>query len=558
MTAYFVDNAGSDSNSGLAGHPWQTCSKVTSFSASPGFAPGDTIAFTAGQTFAGPLIIVNSGSSGGGYICVGTGRGSTPPTLPSGGIPQSNPAIITIADGNATGVAFNDCSYAWIDNISVVGSGVNHTTGVTTSTALGISFKSTQATTRLSNCIVTACSASECLDGIAFWVSDTTKVGFDTFKIWGCSTQYTQITSIAIINYNYGNRFGATQGTAKDTFTNAYIGYSTVDHCMGDTTDAPTWAGTSLLMWNTTTGLLEHCASSNINPTRAGADLTGPGGVQTAYSDQVTFDTVESTTCHSTFANSRYSDGEAFETDAGVTNFTMQYCYGHDCDGPGLLIGQGTVRYCVLANNMNKAAVTLIGNLPGELTQGVNQNGYSGALVAYGNTIYAPRGDCYATEASGSFGAPSLYNNILVCKAGSNCVNAGGTVTALVGNCYFALGGGTISVKPSATTYTSLTSLQAANWEVSSGRNYGAFADPALSNPGGAPATPAVIGGSFPTITYFDITLSSPAAKLGFNVVGGVGTQDFHGNDPGSGGLYDAGAVEISANAARHGLWMGR
>jgi len=118
---YYVDNAGDDSDTGLIGHPWQTCSRVNSTTLNP----GDVVIFTAGQTFAGPLNISNSGTVGQ-YIRIGTGRNASAsvPNFANGDSwsTQSDPATITVRDAWPGGINLTDAEYIWVDNLIAQGS----------------------------------------------------------------------------------------------------------------------------------------------------------------------------------------------------------------------------------------------------------------------------------------------------------------------------------------------------------------------------------------------------------------------------------------------------
>ncbi|HNX38578.1 MAG TPA: right-handed parallel beta-helix repeat-containing protein [Candidatus Cloacimonadota bacterium] len=76
---YYVSTSGSNSNNGTTtGTPWQTLSKVNSYSVSPGFVAGDIIRFRCGEVFRGYLTISNSGSSGSPITLTSYGAGEKP------------------------------------------------------------------------------------------------------------------------------------------------------------------------------------------------------------------------------------------------------------------------------------------------------------------------------------------------------------------------------------------------------------------------------------------------------------------------------------------------
>jgi hypothetical protein len=120
----------------------------------------------------------------------------------------------------------------------------------------------------------------------------------------------------------------------------------------------------------------------------------------------------------------------------------------------------------------------------------------------------------------------------------------------LIGNVYFALGGGTTTVRDGASSYTSLAALHAAGFEKHGGIDYGVYGDPLLSNPSGAPTTGTLPGAPVSVLDYFDIGSSSPARNAGIDyALLGIdpGNIDFRGRGIPRESAYDAGAVEYQA-----------
>jgi hypothetical protein len=75
-TKYYVKNGGSDVAAGTSdGTAWETINKVNTYSVSPGFNPGDTIAFNKGDTWREYLYFKNSGTSGSPIVITSYGTG---------------------------------------------------------------------------------------------------------------------------------------------------------------------------------------------------------------------------------------------------------------------------------------------------------------------------------------------------------------------------------------------------------------------------------------------------------------------------------------------------
>jgi hypothetical protein len=216
---------------------------------------------------------------------------------------------------------------------------------------------------------------------------------------------------------------------------------------------------------------------------------------------------------------------------------TIEYCYAHDNDGCGALLGLGIIRFSVFANNNLQSSVTgdAFGNGPinGGIVHAVASGSGSGDALIFGNTVYGgTTGEGFIVLDLGRTSptaASHVYNNILVSKAGGRSAYV--NVSYVVGNVYYATDGGTIRFQsiPAATTFTSLASAQAIGYEKLDGILYGIFADPLLLNPVSSPV--ALPANPVATITNFDIPNNSPAVNesVAYDLVGIFsGSTDFH------------------------------
>ncbi len=515
MATYYVDNAGSNGAAGTSpATAWQTCAKVNATALSA----DDQIVFTAGQTFTGPLTVTNNGTSGH-YICFGTGRltGATAGTTRTA---QSSPATITCPDGS-DGIQLTNCEYVSLDNLIVSGSGVNTTNGSSTSTGVGIHLASTQATNKLNGLRVTACTVTGCKDGIFIHTSTGSQKGYADLQIWGAVVHACQ--RIGILMNNNDGTFGSGAATQN---SDIYIGTCQVYDLPGKAGGAGIGnCGEGITVDNCTGGTVEYCVVHDLNI----IGNQGPGGTQglgSAISNGIVFQFNE---VYRVFAPSPVLiDGAGIDFETKAVSCIAQYNYIHDCEGAGYLTGSqngitnnNIIRFNVFARNasVNQA----------ELYSFNSQDGSAVSSTCYCNTIYASHGNAY--DNAGGYAtksADALVNNILVSAAGAFCVNGTISTSEMFGNLYYAIGGGGIQIRPNGVTYTSMSSLRAASYEVTGGSS-GVNADPLLDSP-----TTSTTG-SLPdrlvaTVNGFDLGVLSPARNAGVDISGIVTlVQDFHG-----------------------------
>jgi hypothetical protein len=542
-TTFYIDNAGNDSNSGLSGSPWQTNTAVNAAI----FIPGDKLVFTAGQSFAGPFTFTASGTAGAPIVITTSGRSTTVPSLPSGGVAQSNPATITIADGAGHGVNVLEAEYIWLDNLHVAGSGVNTTTGATTTSARGFNVRNT-TTNKLRGVKLTALSVTGCKHGFLAW-SPNTKKGWDALQIWGCKAYANQgwgfMTPI-VWDYD-GTGQPNPEGLGYTQNNDIYIGNCQVYDHPGNT--AGVIQGGGIYPYNCDGGIVERCVVHDIG--LAGTNTAaGSPGFHLVACNALTFQYCEAYKIHK---NAAGYDGEGFDLEGNCVNCVIQYCYAHDCDSAGFLSVGHTVRYCVAYNN-NVVADTWTAStskhIYSSICHSVASSTYSDDMYVYGNTVYAPNGDAFGITHIGSNSNQTfLYNNILISKAGSKSAHIYNA--ELKGNVYYAIGGGTVTVYNQATTasYNSISALRTAGYETQSAVNYGVYGDPLLKNIAGASSDPILPSAAVATLDVFDLTASSPAigAGIDYSLVSVTpGDYDFHGGPSLRGTDYDSGAHEAA------------
>ncbi len=520
-TTYYFDNAGSDSNPCSLASKCQTGTKAASLT----LAAGDALCFTGGQTFTfggAPLVITTSGAVGN-YVTIGTCRLTA---INAGSIlsriAQANPATFTtFGTGNA--ITVTNAEYVSIDNLVIMGPGVNTSTGATTSTGAGLQFSSTQTTNKLRGNRATALTVTGTKDGIFGTVDVNAHVGYDDLEIWGFDVHACQRLGVGVFNLEAGFSGNAAQNT------NIYVGGSKATPSQvynlpglpGGTGVGN--VGEGVTFRDVTTGTQEYTVVHDINLVGDQGPLGGTAGF-TAQGAVIGI-TIQYDEAYHVFAPLGL-DGFCVDAEEGATNTLVQYNYCHDNDG--CAYGSGTsgpsttgnlLRYNVFARDL----VNSTNNFAEIWTGGPVQ------VTLYGNTIYSSHGDGIGVLS----GTPSISaaNNILIVAAGHKAVQGNSstaTTIGIEGNLYFSIGGGTITVQPGATAYTTLAALRAAGYESNGGMN-GVFGDPVLLAPtsctgGVLPANPVS------TVTCFDIPVSSVAHLAGVNLrtFGFVPSTDFH------------------------------
>lgn len=518
-TIYYVDNAGNDSNTGLIGFPWQTCVKVSGWI----FVAGDTVLFTSGQTFAGPLHIFNSGVSSNWiyYGSTGTSVGHF--------VSWNNPAIITAgaggANGSAQGIEIWNCEYVWTSSLFVNGPGVNLTNGITTSTWFGVEmFSNVISGSRWAYNRLTSIAVTGCFAGIYCGTPDgatQTVVGYDNLKIYGCSGYANAGDAIDVLQ-------DAFPGSNKTTFTNLYIGY-----CQGYNNPGQSAGigGSAISVRNCTTGIVEYCVGYN-NNNALGKGATDCMGMSMCSGMAWQF-------CEMALQGGALGSFDQSGWDCESSDNTLlQYCYIHDNLGSGIEFGDSAggvtngdcvIRYNIVARNSNGTGVGDIRDFSNSVT-----------LTMYQNTVYST--GLWPTIYG--INTLSCYNNILVCMLGQAMIDNITTITGLIGNVYYANGG---NIKIQGTNYTTIAGIRGAGYETHNAANYGTIGDPLLKSP----ATMGIFlpSNNVSTCSYFDLSNGSPAAippTIPLSLLSiSPGSIDFHGyssnaNNP------NAGAVQPS------------
>ena len=345
--------------------------------------------------------------------------------------------------------------------------------------------------------------------------------------------------------------------TRQGMFSNVYVGFCTAHDNPGYNKPS-NWSGSGIVLGNTNVGTIEYCLAHD-NGSASFHAGGGPCGIWTYESAQVTIQFCE-------VFNQRTlgsGDGCAFDIDGGSSGCIVQYCYGHDNDGAGVLMSSFTgqsqdvigniVRFNILQNNARRDEAELS-------TYFVSNQNYF-----YHNTCYTrtnpPNGrlavnSVLACVSVGAFGhdtkgIPQFFNNVFYVDDGATHFYIDADVPgtpAFCNNAYWS-GSGTFSGSWNGTSFTTLAAFQTAtSQEKRNGAVEGIFADPALAAPGlgTAISDPQNMAHLVP---QYDPAASSPLRRAALDITSdyglAVGAIDFHRKALSTGAALTLGAVQL-------------
>ncbi len=528
---YFVNTTGNNTDGLSLATAWTSLDKVNSNT----FLSGDTILFEAGKTFAGNLEFDNTdGNSPSNPIFISTY---------GGGI-----ATIKTSVTNKCGFKASNTQGFHLSNLHFSGPGNGTQKDID-----GILFFTTNPTGYLSNISIKNCEVSGfgyC--GIRFYSNwdINVKAGYKDVFIENCKVH--DCRENGIVSFAYDNQstnfYHHKNFNIRNTEVYNISGYASSTH-----------KGSGIVLSQIDSSLIERCVAYNTGT--ANSACGGPGGIWVWAANRITIQFCESH--HNSSGTGTGCDGLGFDLDGGVTNSIIQYCYSHDNDGAGYLLGNfdgarpwgnNTVRYCISANDSrtNNSPVTLF------TAPNTQWNG----LKFYNNTIvvstsaknnYPDFGAFQMTNYGSNMSGIECYNNIFQTADGLPFVSVPLVFTPqnpkFIGNMYYTNGTKTVW-KWGSQTANSLDEFRSIspNCENLSGTKTGFFANPDLKN---ASATPATI---YPQPTekldqYMPLPGTSAIDK-GLNLIStfsiNPGNRDFANNSIPGNSLYDLGAFENS------------
>jgi hypothetical protein len=512
---YYFSAAGSDANDGKTlATPKQT---ITAFNALTLVAT-DYVVFRGGDTFAGAIVVGQSGSALSSIVLgsYGVGQATIAPAAASSAIAATNQSYITIQNLTCTGA----------DTTAAAG-------------AAGINFQTSSGTS--TNNIVQNCTVSGFGDnGILFNVSSTGHTS-------GCQV----LNCIA-----FGNTIGTNSFTAGIQFTgngNSGTTYwphvnGLIDRCVAhDNTGkngTVNWCGTGIKVGSCIHTYITNCVAYN-----NGALCNLPSGGATGIWMSQCSDTWIKF-CESYSNSSVNADGCGFDMDGGSQNSGCMFNYSHDNTGAGFMdftfTGQAgdninnTIAFNLSVNDCttNHGAIVVSGssaNLTGSKV--FNNTIFCKSTVVGTSAMWVMKG-------GGTLSA-TIANNIIVsesanCKLiNTNASNPGAGVT-FAGNCYYALS--TFAIEWNGTTYSTGPLWQTAtSQEKISGSNVAFFAIEPLTYLLGAKG---IIGDS----SMGRLTVASPLYNTGVNIFSNFsidpsvqGARDLYGGAVSSAGPYSVG-----------------
>ena len=275
-------------------------------------------------------------------------------------------------------------------------------------------------------------------------------------------------------------------------------------------------------------GLMQYCVvhdcGANSSTNAAGG---GPAGTFPYICDSFVTQFCE---VYNEHANS--VDGDGFDIDGWCTNCITRYCYAHNCEGPGLQVGDfkyGGIRlqnsncsyqFCISENNGRKTGAGLT-------AFGIPINAYFICCTVFSDNAQKMSGatTMHVMEGDVFFNTPATFVNCLFyVRNGAVLCNQYTQSLTLINNLYFDPAGFTFQW--GANNYANLAAFQAIGQETFNGVNYGMVAIHFLrtrfpaSSPGNA------------TLTAYDVSSSSPCINAGLDtlLIFGVdpGAIDYH------------------------------
>lgn len=568
---YYVSPGGNDANAGTSpGSPWKTVAKVNGWT----FIPGDSVLFQGGQTFAGSITFASSGTSSSPIVISSYGTGSA---IINAGT-STGSALESGSAGDGWGLRILDAAYVHVSNLKFVGSGVNTTTGDSTSgstnggqsppnntVGVGIDLVSDTSTgTHYVGDTIADVEVSgfyECMyvraePGVAGNDPD----GFDSLSI--THSKLHDCLNFGI--YTYG---GNTSHRSSSAFAfyfnwfhrNMYVADNEIYNVPGDPYNSIA-TGVMMQLNNVAGATVErnvvHDGTSLVGLHAPGI-LGGGGGIVSLESENVVVQDNEAYNLTTILS----FDAVGFDLDGHVVNSVMQRNYSHDNYGPGFQTGvypnaggatSGNVfRYNLSVNDARNP------NSSSRSQSAFFDFGATGTDV-YNNTFYVP-----GNATNGGVNPPSCIvgvtnngspyyfaNNLCVTTGNATFIhNSSSMLQYLYNNEWWSTAGTPQWIPGNGTTYTTLSALQALGEgaEKHNGIALGLLADPLLSGI-------ATHGSRLPTnqvgtYTGADLSVGSPAIQAGLDVVAllgvsGNGGFDFHQQTVPSSSVVAIGAVQ--------------
>jgi parallel beta-helix repeat protein len=452
------------------------------------FGPGDIIYFTRGVTYNGVFSPSGSGSGGSPIQVLAEGSGNAP--------------IINGA-GNVSAFYLSHQQYWEISNLKL-----------TNGSAANLFIYESSLTTVLNHFRITNVEATG-TDGSNFVNNaDILLTGlFNDVIIDGCTAHDSKFNNGILVN-GFGN--GPNGYNAK------HGNNVTIQNCtVYDTT------GNGILIIGQDNCVIHNCIAHD-NGSKTNNSGCTPGGI---WLDNVNYGIIQN--CEVYNMKSWDIDGSGFDIDMNCNNCTVQYCYAHNNQGPGLNLMDTTsntiFRYNVLSTNAQNC-------LPLQGSE-IFINGGSNNQI-YNNFIFAnPTGSgssdfpCIYYYGTSRMSGTQICKNNIVCSMVPIMINAPDTVSRDY-NCYhYVYGEANARWVRDGMYYNSFSSYQSYSGQDAHSIN----TDPKITK------TAYVANGINSAKSAYTLNSASPALKAGCSISDNGG-KDFFGNS-----VPPAGAVNIGA-----------
>ena len=343
---YYVNNKGSDSNSGDKSYPFHSIDHINKMR----FSPGDKIFFSGGQNFHGKLTL--DSSSG--------GLENNPISLDAYGRGKAN-----IYSGAQLAISLYKKNYLLINHLHLIGAGRklgNHSSGLALINCKKIILK---------NCEINGFQKS----GLQIFASEDIVVD----NIVAHDNGYAGIS----VEGNYQQ---------KDS-KNILIQNSKAFNNPGDPTNLTSHSGNGIVV-GSCKGVVIHFCTATANGWDMPRTGNGPVGIWAFEADSIL---IQHCISYKNRTSKGGEDGGGFDLDGGVTNSIIQYCLSYGNEGSGFGIFQyagaspwynNTIRCNISENDGNvstaKASVYIWNGSK-------NKNEFTRCYF-YNNTVYNAKG----------------------------------------------------------------------------------------------------------------------------------------------------------------------
>jgi hypothetical protein len=526
---YFVNTEGNNTDGLSIAHGWTSLDKINT----KNFNPGDTIVFEGGKTFIGNLEFdSNDGNSD-----------VKPIVLTTFG---SGKATINTLETTHCGFKATNTQGFHISNLQFTGPGNGIQKDID-----GMLFYTTNSSGYLSNIVIKHCEISGfgyC--GLRFyshWDANV-KAGYKDVLIENCKIH--DCRENGIVSFGYFNQntdfYHHKKFIIRNTAVYNITGYASSTH-----------KGSGIVLSQIDSSLIEKCVAYHTGT--ANSACGGAGGIWVWDANAITIQYCESH--HNSSGTSAGCDGLGFDLDGGVTNSLIQYCYAHDNDGAGFLLGNfegaapwgnNTVRFNISVNDSrtNNSAITLF-TAPNTQWNGLKLYNNTVYVTPSAKNTYPTFGAFQMTDYGTNMSGVECYNNIFYTIGGLPLITVPITFVAqtpkFLGNLYYS-NGESFSITY-GTTYSSLINFRTAGiyCEKNGSRNLGLDLNPILVGKNKNPLT--VYPKSTASLNVFHFSKRSPCRNAGLDLKSlfgiDMGHRDFWGTTLKQENGYDIGAYEF-------------